>query len=88
MSVWVVDPGTKKPVEINGKACFQGEARSVVVNPAIESREYVLVLHKDVPVGSYVITEGNERVRPAGPGKPAVVYWPAEDDAPRAASRR
>jgi multidrug efflux pump subunit AcrA (membrane-fusion protein) len=77
-SVWMIDPQTVKRVEINGVPSIQGAAVSVVVSPTVEAGEMVLV-PENVPVGHYVITEGNERVRPAGPGKPALVYWTAEE---------
>jgi multidrug resistance efflux pump len=86
-SVWMIDPKTVKRVEMNGAAAMQGEALPIPVQPSVESRELVLV-PKQVPPGFYVITEGNERVRPAGPGKPAMVYWPAEASSPRAAAKR
>jgi HlyD family secretion protein len=86
-SVWIVDPKTVKRAEINGGASFQGEAVSVPVVPAVETRTMVLV-PENVPPGHYVITEGNERVRPAGPGKPALVYWPAEEVPARSAAKR
>jgi multidrug efflux pump subunit AcrA (membrane-fusion protein) len=84
-TVWLIDPKTVKDAHINGVAHKQGEAMPVQVQPTVEAREMVLIPEKTpsghylIPPGFYVITEGNERVRPAGPGKPALVYWPAEE---------
>jgi multidrug efflux pump subunit AcrA (membrane-fusion protein) len=75
-SLWAIDPQTAKPVDVAGVPHLLGETVSVVVQPGVEDRTSQLI-PAGVQPGQLVVVEGNERVRAAGPGKPAQVQWPA-----------
>jgi multidrug efflux pump subunit AcrA (membrane-fusion protein) len=85
--LWAIDPKSVKPINVGGVAFFQGEAVSVVVHPGVEDRTSQLI-PAGVQPGQLVVVEGNERVRAAGPGKPAQVQWPASPTARAPAKSR
>jgi multidrug efflux pump subunit AcrA (membrane-fusion protein) len=75
-SLWVIEAQSAKPADVAGVRFLQGDATSVMVQPGVEDRTSQLI-PTGVQPGQLVVVEGNERVRAAGPGKPAQVQWPA-----------